>query len=123
MTMECRYSFSSSNWFSLIFTVRNASMHGTPINGSIRKDNSTESFDMEYQEKHPDIIPNSSSHERKFSLSSCSSDGLLSSKERFVLVYRLNKAFYVVSSSSKTKVRSKSAKHVLLIRLPCEIAL
>ncbi|XP_021313895.1 serine/threonine-protein kinase BLUS1 isoform X3 [Sorghum bicolor] len=61
--------------------LRNASMHGTPINGSIRKDNSTESFDMEYQEKHPDIIPNSSSHERKFSLSSCSSDGLLSSKE------------------------------------------
>jgi len=98
-------------------------MHGMPTNGSVRKDNSTESFDMECQEKHLDIIPTSSSHERKFSFSSCSSDGLLSSKERFVLVYRLKKAFYVVSSSSMTKVRSKSAKPVLLIRLPCEIAL
>ena len=97
-------------------------MHGMPTNGSVRKDNSTESFDMECQEKHPEIIPTSSSHERKFSFSSCSSDGLLSSKERFVLVYRLKKAFYVVSSSSMTKVRSKSAKPVLLIRLPCEIA-
>jgi len=88
-------------------------MHGMPTNGSVRKDNSTESFDMECQEKHLDIIPTSSSHERKFSFSSGSSDGLLSSKERFVLVYRLKKAFYVVSSSSMTKVRSKSAKPVL----------
>ncbi|CAD6249156.1 unnamed protein product [Miscanthus lutarioriparius] len=61
--------------------LRNASMHGMPTNGSVRKDNSTESFDMECQEKHLDIIPTSSSHERKFSFSSGSSDGLLSSKE------------------------------------------
>uniref|UniRef100_A0A804NWZ4 Protein kinase superfamily protein n=1 Tax=Zea mays TaxID=4577 RepID=A0A804NWZ4_MAIZE len=103
--------------------VRNASMRGMPINGSFRKDNSTESFDLECQEKHLDIVPTSSSPERKFSFSSCSSNGLLLSKERFVLIYRLNKACNLVSSSSMTKVRSKSAKPVLLIRLPCEIAL
>ncbi|AQK55891.1 Protein kinase superfamily protein, partial [Zea mays] len=61
--------------------VRNASMRGMPINGSFRKDNSTESFDLECQEKHLDIVPTSSSPERKFSFSSCSSNGLLLSKE------------------------------------------
>ncbi|KAL5666630.1 hypothetical protein ACJX0J_026738, partial [Zea mays] len=61
--------------------LRNASMHGMPITGSVTKENSTESLDLECQEKHPDIIPTSSSHERKFSFSSCSSDGFLSSKE------------------------------------------
>lgn len=71
-------------------------MRGMPINGSFRKDNSTESFDLECQEKHLDIVPTSSSPERKFSFSSCSSDGFLSSKERFVLVYRLKKALYII---------------------------
>lgn len=83
-------------------------MRGMPINGFVRKDNSTESHDLECQEKHSDIISTSLSHERKFSISSCSSDGLLSSKERFVLVYRLKKAFYLVLSSSMTKVRGKT---------------
>lgn len=61
--------------------LRNASMRGMPINGLVKKDNCMESNDLECQERHPDIIPTSSLHERKFSLSSCSSDGLLSSKE------------------------------------------
>lgn len=56
-------------------------MRGMPINGLVKKDNCMESNDLECQERHPDIIPTSSLHERKFSLSSCSSDGLLSSKE------------------------------------------
>ncbi|KAL6635269.1 hypothetical protein ACP70R_027940 [Stipagrostis hirtigluma subsp. patula] len=65
---------------------RNASMRGTtdgmPINGLVRKDNnSTESCDLESQEKDFDTIPTSSLHERKFSFSSCSSDGFVSSKE------------------------------------------
>ena len=65
-------------------------MRGMPINGLVKKDNCMESNDLECEERHSDIIPTSSLHERKISLSSCSSDGLLSSKERFVLVYRLN---------------------------------
>jgi hypothetical protein len=60
-----------------------------PVNDLVRKDNCTESYDLECQERHPDIIPTSSMHERKFSLSSCSLDGLISSKERFLLVYIL----------------------------------
>jgi serine/threonine-protein kinase OSR1/STK39 len=68
-------------------------MRGMPINGLVKKDNCMENNDLECQERHSDIIPTSSLLERKFSLSSCSSDGLLSSKERFVLVYRLS-TFY-----------------------------
>ncbi|PVH67094.1 hypothetical protein PAHAL_1G427900 [Panicum hallii] len=61
--------------------LRNASMRGMPINGLVKKDNCMENNDLECQERHSDIIPTSSLLERKFSLSSCSSDGLLSSKE------------------------------------------
>ncbi|XP_062221735.1 serine/threonine-protein kinase BLUS1 [Phragmites australis] len=64
---------------------RNASMTGTtngmPVNSVVRKDNSTEGCDLEPQEKDSDTIPTNPSHERKFSFSSCSSDGLVSSKE------------------------------------------
>ncbi|KAL6911617.1 hypothetical protein ACP4OV_000422 [Aristida adscensionis] len=65
----------------------NASVRGTangmPINGVVRKDNCTESCDFECQEKDFDTIPTNSLHERKFSFSSCSSDGFLSSKESY----------------------------------------
>jgi serine/threonine-protein kinase OSR1/STK39 len=68
-------------------------MHGTPngllLNGHVRKHNAMESCDLDLQEKDFDAIPTSSFHERKFSLSSCSSDGFLSSKERFVVRYNL----------------------------------
>ncbi|TVU27934.1 hypothetical protein EJB05_19437 [Eragrostis curvula] len=64
---------------------RSTSMHGTanvmPVNSVVRKDISMESCDLVSQEKDSDTIPSSSSHERKFSFSSCSSDGLVSSKE------------------------------------------
>uniref|UniRef100_A0A0A9EG87 Uncharacterized protein n=1 Tax=Arundo donax TaxID=35708 RepID=A0A0A9EG87_ARUDO len=64
---------------------RNASMLGTangmPVSSVVRKENSTESCDLGSQEKDFDTIPTSSFHERKFSFSSCSSDGLVSSKE------------------------------------------
>ena len=69
-------------------------MRGMSINGLVKKDNCMESNDLECEERHSDIIPTSSLHERKISLSSCSSDGLLSSKERFILGYRLN-TFYI----------------------------
>lgn len=80
----------------LLFTARNASMRGTTngvlVNGHVRKHDSMESCDLDLQEKDSDAIPTSLSHERKFSFSSCSSDGFLPSKERFVLLYRLNYA-------------------------------
>ncbi|XP_047082801.1 serine/threonine-protein kinase OSR1 isoform X3 [Lolium rigidum] len=64
---------------------RNASMRGVPngvlVNGHVRKRNSMENCDLDLQEKDSDAIPTSSFHERKFSFSSCSSDGFLSSKE------------------------------------------
>ncbi|XP_024316250.1 serine/threonine-protein kinase BLUS1 isoform X3 [Brachypodium distachyon] len=65
---------------------RNASMRATPsevlLNGHVRKQNSMECCDLDLQEKDSDAIPTTSFHERKFSFSSCSSDGFLSSKER-----------------------------------------
>ncbi|KAK3155501.1 hypothetical protein QOZ80_2BG0204000 [Eleusine coracana subsp. coracana] len=64
---------------------RNGFMHGTangmPVNSVVRKDISMESCDLVPQEKDFETIPSSTSHERKFSFSSCSSDGLASSKE------------------------------------------
>ncbi|XP_024316251.1 serine/threonine-protein kinase BLUS1 isoform X4 [Brachypodium distachyon] len=64
---------------------RNASMRATPsevlLNGHVRKQNSMECCDLDLQEKDSDAIPTTSFHERKFSFSSCSSDGFLSSKE------------------------------------------
>jgi serine/threonine-protein kinase OSR1/STK39 len=59
--------------------------NGVLVNGHVRKRNSMENCDLDLQEKDSDAIPTSSFHERKFSFSSCSSDGFLSSKERFVL--------------------------------------
>ncbi|KAK3159323.1 hypothetical protein QOZ80_2AG0148620 [Eleusine coracana subsp. coracana] len=68
---------------------RNGFMHGTangmPVNSVVRKDISMESCDLVPQEKDFETIPSSTSHERKFSFSSCSSDGLASSKESFKL--------------------------------------
>ncbi|KAG8072709.1 hypothetical protein GUJ93_ZPchr0006g43769 [Zizania palustris] len=69
---------------------RNTSMHRTTIgvlaNGQVMKQNCTDSCELDLQEKDSDAIPTSSFHERKFSFSSCSSDGFVSSKERFVLL-------------------------------------
>ncbi|KAG8072705.1 hypothetical protein GUJ93_ZPchr0006g43769 [Zizania palustris] len=64
---------------------RNTSMHRTTIgvlaNGQVMKQNCTDSCELDLQEKDSDAIPTSSFHERKFSFSSCSSDGFVSSKE------------------------------------------
>nr|BAD19174.1 putative MAP4K alpha1 [Oryza sativa Japonica Group] len=71
-----------------ICLARNTSMlrttNGVHANGQVRKHSSTESSELDLQEKDSDAIPTSSFssfHERKFSFSSCSSDGFLSSKE------------------------------------------
>jgi hypothetical protein len=63
--------------------------NGMPINSVVRKNISMENCDLVSQERDSDTNPSSISHERKFSSSSCSSDGMASSKERFVLLYRL----------------------------------
>lgn len=55
--------------------------NGVLVNGHVGKLNSMESCDLDLQEKDLDAIPTSSFQERKFSFSSCSSDGFLSSKE------------------------------------------
>ncbi|CAM0943526.1 unnamed protein product [Alopecurus aequalis] len=64
---------------------RNASMRGIPngvlVNGHVKKHNYMECCDLDLQEKDSDAIPTSSFLERKYSFSSCSSDGFLSSKE------------------------------------------
>ncbi|XP_015689520.1 serine/threonine-protein kinase fray2 isoform X2 [Oryza brachyantha] len=64
---------------------RNTSMHrttnGVHANGQVRKLSSAESSELDLPEKDSDTIPTLSFHERKFSFSSCSSDGFLSSKE------------------------------------------
>jgi hypothetical protein len=77
---------------SLISTTR-ASLCGTSngvlVNGHVRKHSSMESSDLDLQEKDLDAIPTSSFQERKCSFSSCSSDGFLSSKERFVVLHRM----------------------------------
>uniref|UniRef100_A0ACD5ZA23 Uncharacterized protein n=1 Tax=Avena sativa TaxID=4498 RepID=A0ACD5ZA23_AVESA len=68
-----------------IYISRNASVSGAPngvlVNGHVRKHSSMENCDLDFQEKDSDAIPISSFHERKFSFSSCSSDGFLSSRE------------------------------------------
>uniref|UniRef100_A0ACD5YVE3 Uncharacterized protein n=1 Tax=Avena sativa TaxID=4498 RepID=A0ACD5YVE3_AVESA len=68
-----------------IYISRNASVSGAPngmlVNGHVKKHSSMENCDLDFQEKDSDAIPTSSFHERKFSLSSCSSDGFLSSKD------------------------------------------
>uniref|UniRef100_A0A0D9VM15 Protein kinase domain-containing protein n=1 Tax=Leersia perrieri TaxID=77586 RepID=A0A0D9VM15_9ORYZ len=64
---------------------RNTSMHrntnGVQANGQVRKYSSAESSELDLQERDSDAIATSSFHERKFSFSSCSSDGFVSSKE------------------------------------------
>ncbi|KAF0931105.1 hypothetical protein E2562_002467 [Oryza meyeriana var. granulata] len=55
--------------------------NGVHANGQVRKHSSAESSELDLQEKDSDAIPTSSFHERKFSFSSCSSDGFVSSKD------------------------------------------
>jgi hypothetical protein len=93
--------------------------NGMPVNSVLGKDFSTENCDLLSQGKDSDTIPSSTSHERKISLSSCSSDGFTSSKERFVLLYILEIMLhlnnFLVSSTSMAKNCSISFYRSILL--------